>query len=527
MDKFKKYLDILLKYHFWIICGVMLIVAIVCWWQATASLATQFTARKTKLEQAFSSIKIPPNPPNDGVIDKIKKQHGALKGTVYKAWETLYLEQKKNNPLPPVLSDDFKQQFETLKAKEELKPAYRDQYRDFIGRYLPTLLKQIDARRSAGGDVRAGEAGGTKDGRGPGGAERKPAVVLAPAVAGQGAPPPSGAAPGATADQDLIGTVEWNKSDYDALVHQFEWPETPSTLAILLAQEDLWVYEALARVVGRTNEGATNSANAAVKRIIALEIGQNAVKAWKDAEGTILAKSTERAAGAGAPAPGAGAGTNAANEERNRQQLMAERYVDDKGKPLPYLPEYPYAKHPCDEFKRMPIHLSFVMDQRRLPKLLVECANSTMPIEVQHIRILKSAGNTGAGSVATNATNQPSGAAPEKPGEGGGGPSSSDDRNVDICGVIYIYNPPDGTKLGTGAATDKPTEAAASPAPAIPTPVAAPAATPGKAPAAAPATPAGAAAPAAPPSAAPPASSPSTAPSPAPPAAAPGKPSKP
>jgi hypothetical protein len=183
----------------------------------------------------------------------------------------------------------------------------------------------------------------------------------------------------------------------------------------------------------------------------------------------------------------------------------------------------------------MPIHLNFVMDQRRLPKLLVECANSTMPIEVQHIRILKSASNAGTGSAGTSAARQPSGTASEKAGEGAGGPSSSDDRDVDICGVIYIYNPPDGTKLGVGAATDKPAEMTAPPAPAAPsnpaTPAASPAATPGKAPAAAPpaapAAPAGTAAPAAPPGAAPPAALPGAASPAAPPAAAPGKPPKP
>ena len=63
-------------------------------------------------------------------------------------------------------------------------------------------------------------------------------------------------------------------------------------------------------MIQRTNEGATGYANAAVKRINALEIGQNAVKAWKTAEGNILsmtaaaggAASTPAAAGA-APAP--------------------------------------------------------------------------------------------------------------------------------------------------------------------------------------------------------------------------------
>jgi hypothetical protein len=486
MDQFKKYLAIAIKYHFWIICVVMLLTALICWWSAAASLATQFTTRKSKLEQAFMSVRVQPNHPNQKVIDKIHEQQDALKKTVYVAWEALYAEQKKNNPLPPVLSDDFKQRFENLKPKEDLETRLREHYQSFIKNYLPTLQTLIDARRPAGGNVRA--AADNKDARGRG-AERKAAI--APTGRPGNPAPAGGAADGSAeqAEQELVGTVDWNSTDYDALVHQFEWPsETPSTLAILMAQEDLWVYEALARVVRRTNEGATGHANAAVKRINALEIGQNANKAWKAAQNMIVSiAAPPGGGGTGVAAPG-GPGGGSANEARNRQQLMADRYVDDKGKPLPYTPDYPYAKHPCNEFKRMPIHLNFVMDQRRLPKLLIECANSTMPIEIQLIRISKSASSGGGENAATGPAAHGSGSAAPKGGDEGSDLSSGDDREIEMFGVIYIYNPPpDRPKPAGGALADNP----ANPAAALPAPAAAPArpapAAPAPAPAAAPA----------------------------------------
>ena len=40
------------------------------------------------------------------------------------------------------------------------------------------------------------------------------------------------------------------------------------------------------------------------------------------------------------------------------------------------------------------------MDQCRIPKLLVECANSNMPIEVRRVRILTVAGATGMSGMA-------------------------------------------------------------------------------------------------------------------------------
>ena len=58
----------------------------------------------------------------------------------------------------------------------------------------------------------------------------------------------------------------------------------------------------------------------------------------------------------------------------------AERYVDAKGMTLDP------ATAPA-EFKRMPVYLHITMDQREVARLLVECANSPLPIEVRQLRI--------------------------------------------------------------------------------------------------------------------------------------------
>ena len=47
----------------------------------------------------------------------------------------------------------------------------------------------------------------------------------------------------------------------------------PNSFQVRLAQEDLWVYEALLRIIRATNEGATSYHNAAIKRIEGLHIG--------------------------------------------------------------------------------------------------------------------------------------------------------------------------------------------------------------------------------------------------------------
>jgi hypothetical protein len=483
MDKFNKFLAVLKKYQFWILCGVVLVAVIVCWWMATIGLASRFADRKTKLTGAFKSVVVPTDHPNQGVIEQIHNRHKILEKGVRDAWDILYRQQKEKNLLPPVLSKDFKRQFENLKPKEELWNKYRIEYRDFIKEYLPTLLEKVDARRPAKENAERA-AGGAADAalRGDDRAGRPRA-----GRGGRAAGETSGSDTGAV--DERIGVVDWNPSDYNALERGFEWQGTPSTLAVLMAQEDLWVYEALLRVISNANEGATGYATAAVKQIDALQIGKEAARAWRSAEETIFraGQATDAAGGRGEAAPSRGAaeapppteGDEAAAgpsaEEQSRQRLMEQRYVDDQGQPVPYTPEYPYAQH-FAEFKMMPIYMKLVIDQRRLSKLLVECANSNMPIEVRRVRILKSAGGAlnlasqasdmGAGErgSAREASSRGSTRTPAT-GAGGSGDAASEetglfDMPVEIYGLIYIYNPPNREEPAADAAsTEKTTEA--------------------------------------------------------------------
>ncbi len=57
------------------------------------------------------------------------------------------------------------------------------------------------------------------------------------------------------------------------------------------------------------------------------------------------------------------------------------RYVDDKGMPLTAGSTAP------PEFKRMPVYMQLLIDQREIARLLVECANSPLPIEVRQFRV--------------------------------------------------------------------------------------------------------------------------------------------
>jgi hypothetical protein len=281
----------------------------------------------------------------------------------------------------------------------------------------------------------------------------------------------------------------------------------------MLAQEDLWVYEALLNVIRNTNNCAPDKEKsykapathkeAPIKRIESLEIGSDATQSWAASENSVFVFSGgESSGGSGAisttpVSPGMSMGMRPSQPSYIQSQatsggsaatsLLAGRYVGNDGKPL----ANPHEQ-PNQEFRMMPINLRVVMEQKAIPRLLVECANSNMRIDVRAVRILAekppafdvNGNSTGSETAAPGAAAMPGpqmGIAPSMGGRrSGGGPmghggmgrglprgptqnSSPIDGEeaadptappvpVEIQGIIYIYNPP-APPTANGAAT--------------------------------------------------------------------------
>ena len=73
MDKVKIFLAAAKKYQFWVLCGVIVLASLGCWWWASGALAAQFKTRKSQIESDFAGTTIAPDSPNQGVIDAITK----------------------------------------------------------------------------------------------------------------------------------------------------------------------------------------------------------------------------------------------------------------------------------------------------------------------------------------------------------------------------------------------------------------------------------------------------------------------
>lgn len=567
MDKLKTVLAGLKKHHFWVVCLLVIVVGVAISVVATADLANQYAQREKKLKSTLDTVRNISREidhPNDGINSALKKAHGEQKVKVWDSWKFLYEKQKKENPWPkpPILSEEFLLVVKSLKPGEPIDEVrYREMYQNFIGRYVPKLFDIVDVRRWEKIDD------ADKDKRTDRGAAR-PAGIDSAGYDQQ-------------ENMKLVGKIDWDEADRERILMEFDWPERPTSLQVWLAQEDIWVYQALLRIIKNTNKGATSPFNASVRRIETIEIGKNASQSIRANTGPDISGTGQSggmgagvgAGGVGSPEGGIGGGigvggaTGAGMEPGGFSPmgsgvapalggasgggkvdidtfLKEGRYVDEDMEPLAADAEPPYA-----EFKMMPIRMALVIDQRKIPELLAECANSSMPVEVRRVRLnpgegsgfgqfgaggqsrrpgglgmepgamrpsgMRSGGAKRPGSLLSpgGMGRKPAGRKPTGIGGGmlrpsgvggmdemgrpggfgrmGGGSTAAEDESspfdvpIEIQGIIYIYNPPDLAKLGTGTAGEKPPAAAPTPA--------APAAAPPEAPVpVAPATPAAA-----------------------------------
>ena len=114
--------------------------------------------------------------------------------------------------------------------------------------------------------------------------------------------------------------------------------------------------------------------------------------------------------------------------------------------------------------------MEIVIDQRRIPDLLVNCANAPVPIEVVRFRMFEpltsghnrapapAAGGGGGFGRAPGLLGDAPGAPMQRNQNAGGKADDVEagpfDVTVEVCGLVQIFNMPDEMKLASGGATD-------------------------------------------------------------------------
>jgi hypothetical protein len=475
MDQLKHYLRILKRQHFWVVSVMVVLLGIVAWFLTVRSLASERDEFQSSIASSYStvqSVRSKQDHVNQHTLDQMKQLIEERRLEVQAAWDRKFKQQtggeEGENILqwPEELSPEFHRAVANFRPIEtnatfpvpavdrDIATNLRENYRDYIRDELPKLAERIGAVWSV-------ETEGFSRSRG----------------GGEGEEESRGFGGDSGSRRDGATIVYWNPEDQQFIQNNhFDWStgygKRPSSLQVLYAQEDLWVLTALVEIIKRTNGNATVRHNAAVKEIQSIRIGKHA--------GGLRGKIRQDAAtGVGSDEDSEGSGVDE-RDWNEREESSAEegegeeaqidpaegRYVDKNYQQLGGFLEL-QGSLTSEVAKRMPVRMRVRMDQRAINKLLVQCANSPLTVEVRQVRVNPQDGSTERSGGGTGLLRGRLGGEADFEGRGGlfnaRGPAGPDfgvddafpyDVTVEIYGIIYIYNPVDESTLGEGADPD-------------------------------------------------------------------------
>jgi hypothetical protein len=411
MDQLKNILQLLKKHLFWLLCLACVVIGMLGWKMASGKLSDEYSKKKSEIAGKFSAlvaIQTTENFPNSKWKEEIDKITADQKAKVREAWKRVYDEQSKHLVWPEYLGKDFASRIKkTPEGTLEMPQADLERYMNMIPREYDRLLSIVGVQPLVDTN---------QEGRGP--------SRTAP-------PPPQPGQPNAAPQEDR---VVWDETSQKKLLDSVRFPEGgASAQVVVLTQEDLWVYQVLLTIIKNVNSGRVVPP---IKKIEKLMIGKEAADQLVAA---MASGKIEQPKDGEAAAPVDGGQQQASEPAADGQKPAPDegRYLDAEGKPMAAatLGDAPY--------KRMPVFIRLTMDQGEIDKLLVECANAPLPVEVNVCRFNPGATDSSSQAQATTYSRGSSGGANTE--------TNPNDVPIELSGIIYIYNPPDATKLGSEA----------------------------------------------------------------------------
>jgi len=532
-------MEVLKKHLFWICTPIGLVVAVLAGIMAIGSIAEDLDKQKKQLDGQKETMGRlrgeAANHPNQGTIDAVEEERKKLVENVFTAWQVLVNDQMDQNRWPK-LAGRATQELERKNFLDNtLDGGTLANYLAFAKAEINKLVDNSGIKRVKLYDAQwqplepdelvdtSGSGGGYGGARTPMGNTR-------------GGSSSSSGTPTLTPIRGPVylgGLVVWEQPALDITMKN--WGDRPYPFEVWLTQEDIWVYQALLWVVAKSNQNAVadrvriniasnttgrmsadmasagtntrplNLENSVVKQIVDIAIGQQAAMQLYTQSSRRISSgmggmgmdggmgmgmgmgSSSGFGGGGFGGGGFGGGgfsdaggfgmggmDSAAAAEALRTQALGGRYVDASGAPLMEAEEAL-----AGQFRRMPVYLNFLADQRYISDILVSCANCPMPIDVKWVTINPDAtqdfsfaaststgmgGSSGFGSGSgMMSSSMSSGSRPRSTGMGarppGGGSSMSRGTGtsnvnfgshavqIEIYGCINIFSPPDRKKF--------------------------------------------------------------------------------
>ena len=533
MDQVKQYLGIAKKYHFWILAVVVIATGVGVWMKAASALAARYEQDKNTITTAEKGVQgaSSPDNPNPQFTKKVEGLHDGLKKQVFDAWEKLYARQVALFTWPEL---ELKPTVDLnrLRPDEEIPEYVRVFYNERVIQPMwSDLLEEVKIRQPKKKDESDEEADDSP--RGPNqnrAVEYEGLVVWKPEkrqaiisryLTENGVP--------SSAKVRLIQEDYWlfeslikvintvNEGATDSLKAPIKEIDTLdvaqwAVAASLESGATIWTKSQAA--AGTTGGGMSGMAGMGGSAGMTNPMGMTGPPTAAGGAPPAAAGGAPPAAAAG----GAGAGGAKGGAAANDADWFEGRFLDEKGQPLKG------TTHPFAEFRQMFVFMKLIMDQRRIPDLVAACANADLPIETRQVRVqllqrdaaaggglfgdgggfggqgaMPSFGAMGGGAMGgapmggsvqpstmgggpMGGSVQPSMMGGMDLGGGLGGLSSTPEGGVEttvfdvvveLSGVIYLYNPPDMAKLGTGAASSPEKRSFGVPTSAVKLPVAA------------------------------------------------------
>lgn len=536
MDDLKRYLKEAAKYSFWIISGLVLLLSAVVFYLVKSGLDQAITQRINALNGSFSKINEVSNKtsthPNDSSHKEMENRLNGLVDDVDQAWKFQYERQKEflTWPQSAFQFPQTREIFDGLRPFEKQVPfplpekapepldkitvRDRDVYKGYIEPEFPALAKKIGSSWKFVLDAKALSGGGGFEPPGGGGSF---------------APPGLGGfstGPGAKAAEPTRDLVRWSEASQKEIISDalpwFSKPTPPSIYEIYYTQEDIWLLRGLMDILANTNSEAKENFQAIVREIEFIRWGARASRdagalAGADAVGGgggMMGGMMGGMPGMGGGPPGGYAGGGAGGAPAGyggmgggkgglmpgggagpaRRDPADGRYVDNSFKPLTgaQLRTAMSLQNANDAViavaKRIPVRMRLKVDESQIGRLITECGNGKMMLEVLQVRYnTDAAAAPGAASgAAGGGAGFPGGAASmgtgggagasfkeDDSGEGGGGgasmpgmpgagesPDTRGEIPIEIYGLVYLYNPPSNLR---GTNTNAPASGAGVP----------------------------------------------------------------
>ena len=546
MDQLQPIIAWIKKNIFWLVCAILLVATIATWFVSTGSLAELQTKNegdvKKNVNSAESILKKTPTDlpdinahPNASTEEGMQAELEATLAAIVDAWKMRVKAQEDILVWPKVIDNDkFKEVFNKFAA--ELFPAKWDEdidallglYQIRIGEHMNYLCgdellrtnwkydpENMPELPETSSDPDSGEGGASGGSPGFGGGRGGPPPGFGGPGGSFGGPggPGGFGAPGGMVDPTMDPNrfaVIWsdiNQELWYAKLTRFQGIDDhvgaearPTPLQCYMLQQDLWLLEAMFRIIRDLNGNSNANDLSIIKQIDHIAFGREAVKQLGELTTPDIRLATPTAAepdpseiggpgagiaatdpgdlglegmdpgdfGAGRGGPGFGGpgGSGVAYGGTTGKPPFHNRYVDTNLKPLDSTKvkaivgakTLPETNLELIIAKRVPVRIAVKMDERRIGDFMAACANSPFAFEIQQVRINKhEAGGediplggfsrTAGGADKMNQMNNSIGANNEGAGNLGAVAvqpihvRTNYDVNVEFFGIVKIYNP--------------------------------------------------------------------------------------